>query len=49
MDKKTSVGILKSNFPILDWLPHHALEWLRFDMIAAPSIWAPLMPQGVVC
>ena len=34
-------------FPILDWLPHYKTEWLRFDLIAALSVWALLVPQGI--
>jgi len=38
---------LKKYIPILDWLPHYKPEWLRFDIIAALSVWALLVPQGI--
>jgi SulP family sulfate permease len=38
---------LNKYFPILDWLPHYKPEWLRFDIIAALSVWALLVPQGI--
>ena len=38
---------LNKYFPILDWLPHYKPEWLRFDLIAALSVWALLIPQGI--
>ncbi len=34
-------------FTILAWLPHYKSEWLRFDIIAALSVWALLVPQGI--
>lgn len=33
--------------PIIDWLPHYKPEWLRFDIIAALSVWALLVPQSI--
>ena len=47
MDTKTPMGGLKSYFPILDWLSHYKSEWLRFDIIAALSVWALLVPQSI--
>jgi MFS superfamily sulfate permease-like transporter len=47
MDNKSQTQGLKSYFPILDWLPHYKAEWLRFDIIAALSVWALLVPQGI--
>jgi len=38
---------LKSYLPILVWLPQYKAEWLRFDIIAALSVWALLVPQGI--
>lgn len=40
-------GGLKSYFPIFGWLPHDKLEWLQFDMVAALSVWALLVSQGI--
>jgi SulP family sulfate permease len=47
MKNKSQTRGLKSYFPILDWLPHYQREWLRFDIIAALSVWALLVPQGI--
>ena len=47
MDNKSRTQGLKSYFPILFWLPHYKPEWLRFDVIAALSVWALLVPQGI--
>ena len=47
MNKKSRTQGLKSYFPILLWLPHYKAEWLRFDLIAALSVWALLVPQGI--
>jgi sulfate permease, SulP family len=38
---------LKDYLPILSWLPHYQGEWLRFDIIAALSVWALLVPQSI--
>src|SRR5512136_684519 len=38
---------LKGYLPIVSWLPHYKAEWLRFDIIAALSVWALLVPQGI--
>jgi hypothetical protein len=46
-DKKARTQGLKSYFPILDWLPRYKTEWLRDDLIAALSVWALLVPQGI--
>jgi high affinity sulfate transporter 1 len=47
MNNKSQTQGLKSYFPILLWLPHYKAEWLRFDLIAALSVWALLVPQGI--
>ena len=47
MDNKSRTQGLKSYFPIVFWLPHYNAEWLRFDMIAALSVWALLVPHGI--
>lgn len=47
MDDKSQAQGLKQYLPILDWLPHYKAEWLRFDIIAALSVWALLVPQGI--
>ncbi len=47
MDHQSQKQGLRGYFPILDWLPHYKAEWLRFDVIAALSVWALLVPQGI--
>ncbi len=47
VENKTRTNRLKQYLPILSWLPHYKAEWLRFDMIAALSVWALLVPQGI--
>jgi high affinity sulfate transporter 1 len=47
LDDKPRKRGLRSYFPILLWLPNYKAEWLRFDMIAALSVWALLVPQGI--
>ena len=42
-----SKSILAQYLPILDWLPQYKREWLRFDLIAAVSVWALLVPQSI--
>ena len=38
---------LKGYLPILGWLPNYKPAFLRFDLIAALSVWALLVPQGI--
>lgn len=38
---------VQNYIPILDWLPHYKGEWLRYDFIAALSVWALLVPQAI--
>lgn len=33
--------------PILTWLPQYQREWLRFDIIAALTTWALVVPQAI--
>ncbi len=47
MEKKSRGQGLIKYFPILEWLPHYKPEWLRFDIIAALSVWALLVPQSI--
>lgn len=47
MNGKSQDKGLTRYLPILDWLPHYKTEWLRFDLIAALSVWALLVPQGI--
>jgi sulfate permease, SulP family len=47
MTTKSSIAGVKNVFTIFEWLPHYKSEWLRFDVIAALSVWALLVPQGI--
>jgi MFS superfamily sulfate permease-like transporter len=42
-----SKSSIKSFIPILDWLPKYDKSWLRFDIIAALTMWALLVPEGI--
>ncbi len=47
MDGRSRTTGLRRYVPILEWLPHYRVEWLRFDLVAAVSVWALLVPQGI--
>jgi sulfate permease, SulP family len=47
MNVKSIATSSRRLFTVLDWLPHYKSEWLRFDIIAALSVWALLVPQGI--
>jgi high affinity sulfate transporter 1 len=47
MDIKSRIPEFKKIFTIVEWLPRYKSEWLRFDVIAALSVWALLVPQGI--
>jgi high affinity sulfate transporter 1 len=38
---------LKSFFPIFEWLPKYQGKWLRFDLIAALTVWALVVPEAM--
>jgi high affinity sulfate transporter 1 len=38
---------LKSFFPIVEWLPKYQGSWLRFDVIAALTVWALVVPEAM--
>jgi len=38
---------LRSFFPIIDWLPKYQSSWLRFDLIAALTVWALVVPEAM--
>lgn len=44
--EKPATGI-QGYIPILNWLSSYNKDWLRFDIIAALSVWALLVPQGI--
>ena len=33
--------------PILEWLPHYQLSWLRPDIIAGLTVWAVMVPEAM--
>lgn len=47
MRNSSSLGRIQDHIPILHWLPNYNREWLRYDFIAALSVWALLVPQGI--
>ena len=38
---------LKSLIPILEWLPKYDTSWIRWDIIAALTVWALLVPEAM--
>ena len=44
---QSSTSTIKSFIPILEWLPKYNKSWLRFDVIAALTVWALLVPEGM--
>jgi high affinity sulfate transporter 1 len=47
VEDKTRTQGLGRYFPIAPALAQYRAEWLRFDVIAALSVWALLVPQGI--
>jgi SulP family sulfate permease len=47
MNISSGTRALKKIFTILEWLPSYKAAWLRYDIIAALSVWALLVPQGI--
>ena len=39
--------MLKSVFPILDWLPNYKKAWLKGDIVAGLTVGVMLIPQGI--
>jgi sulfate permease, SulP family len=38
---------IKSFLPILNWLPGYDRSWLRWDLVAALTVWAMFVPEGM--
>ena len=38
---------IKSFLPILSWLPRYDRSWLRWDLVAALTVWAMFVPEGM--
>jgi len=45
--QQESKSPIKSFIPILEWLPKYNKSWLRGDVIAALTVWALLVPEGM--
>ena len=43
----TTKSLIKSYFPILEWLPNYKREWLQPDLIATLTVWALLVPEAM--
>ncbi len=41
------MALIKRYLPILNWLPGYDRSWLSLDAVAALSVWALLVPQGL--
>jgi MFS superfamily sulfate permease-like transporter len=38
---------IRSFVPILKWLPGYDRSWLRWDLVAALTVWALFVPEGM--
>ena len=38
---------LRTFFPVVDWLPRYKSAWLRYDFIAALTVWALVVPVAL--
>ena len=45
--KQARPGLLRRYLPILHWLPTYQRDWFAADAVAALSVWALLIPQGL--
>jgi high affinity sulfate transporter 1 len=45
--KQAKPGLLRRYLPILRWLPTYQRDWFAADAVAALSVWALLIPQGL--
>ena len=47
-EKQKGVGAtVKAYLPVLDWLPKYEWSGIRWDFIAAITVWALLVPEGM--
>jgi len=44
---QSTVSWLLRYVPILHWLPHYKLSWLRADIIAGLTVWAVIVPEAM--
>ena len=47
MSAPTRRSSVRGLIPILDWVPTYDRSWLRFDLIAALTVWAVVVPQSI--
>ena len=47
MSAPTTRSALARYVPIIAWLPRYDRSWLRFDLIAALTVWAIVVPQSI--
>jgi high affinity sulfate transporter 1 len=48
LTKPEEKTVLQRYLPIVDWLPKYRwAEWLRFDVLAALTVWALLVPEAM--
>ena len=47
MAASPSRSTVRGLIPILDWLPDYDRSWIRFDLIAALTVWAVVVPQSI--
>jgi sulfate permease, SulP family len=47
MLRAVRIAALVKRFTAIDWIRGYKSEWLRFDIVAALSVWALLVPQGI--
>jgi len=46
-EDRSLASTIKSFVPILEWLPKYKKSWLRWDLIAALTVWALLVPEAM--
>ena len=46
-EDRSVASAIRSFVPILEWLPKYKKAWLRWDLIAALTVWALLVPEAM--
>ena len=46
-EDRSVASAIRSFVPILEWLPKYKKSWLRWDLIAALTVWALLVPEAM--
>ena len=39
--------MFKTHLPVLEWLSHYRLAWLRDDLIAGLTVWTVMVPTAL--